>query len=80
MRLQGLDLGRQTLTEAKGFLSIAKDQSNFSGFPVKNFIESLIKCSITKLKRKPMQFQDVFIAIEEIIEIFIIESKNIELS
>ena len=53
-----------------GFLSIAKDQSDFSGFPVNNFIESLVKCSISKLKRKPEQFQDVFITIEEIIEIF----------
>lgn len=55
---------------ANGFLSIAKDQSDFSGFPVNNFIESLVKCSISKLKRKPEQFQDVFITIEEIIEIF----------
>ena len=49
-----------------GFLSIAKDQSDFSGFPVNNFIESLVKCSISKLKRKPEQFQDVFITKEEI--------------
>ena len=53
---------------ANGFLSIAKDQSDFSGFPVNNFIESLVKCSISKLKRKPEQFQDVFITKEEINE------------
>ena len=64
-----------------GFLDIARNQSDFSGFPVNNFIESLVKVCISKLSKSFRKLdqsdsQDVFMVIEEIIEIFTQDSQT----